>query len=382
MRKAEILFRIILLVFVALLISCKSNSSKPDLEISYLDVEFKIPSNWNYKSQELENGIAHQISCWEKGEASSFVFQWLDMEMNLDEYIEIMKESLKEQISHKNAIFRNNKNTTFQNSSAISSEFSGTFADYRFEGGLIAFLCDGKTYLILHQGDKNFYAKGIYENIVSSLKIGFNTKSNSIKKLPEKWALFEIKDIGNIAIPPSMEIRDDNSYISLVSDIIRDNYSVKYNIEMKGAELTFQPKGTNANEKQALSKYARILINYTNGEPGEFFKWNEDFILTESEKQELNDFFYNEAVTPMKALNMKIIKWNPIEYSKINGISYMKQSFKRQMADNPVVNVEKYIFFNYDESVAITLSYRLSEGEIWADDLKKVINYFDFLIKK
>lgn len=382
MRKVETFFRLALFAVAALITSCTTNSSKPDLNISYLGVEFNIPSDWNYKSQELENGIAHQISCWEKGEASSFVFQWLDMEMDLDEYIEIMKESLKEQISHKNAIFKNNKNTKFQNANAISSEFSGTFADYRFEGGLIAFLNDGKTYLILHQGDNNFYANGVYESIVSSLKIGLNTKYNSNRKLPEEWTLFEIKDIGNIAIPPSMEIRDDNSYISLVSDIIRDSYSVKHDIEMKGSKLTFQPKGTNANEKQALSKYSRILINYTNGEPGEFFKWNENFVLTEAEKQELNDFFYNEAVTPMKALNMKIIKWNPIEYSSINGISYMKQSFTRQMADNPIVNVEKYMFFNYDESVAITLSYRLSESEIWAADFKKVINYFDFLNKK
>ena len=373
---------IIFLIFTLTIISCDSRDSKPKQNVSYLGVEFKLPTNWNYKSQELENGVAHQISCWEKGGANSFVFQWIDMEMDLVEYIEIMKESLKEQVSHKNAVFKDNKKGTFRNSNSISSDFSGSFAGYTFQGGLIAFVNNGKSFLILHQGDNNFYDSKIYERILSSLTIDFLSKSELSNEVPKGWAHFEIKDIGAIAIPPSMELRDDNSYIALVSDIIRDNYSVNHNIEMTGSKLTFQPKGTNENDRQALSKYSRILINHIVGEPGDFFKWNEDFNISDSEKQELNDYFYNEVVTPMKSLNMKVIEWFPIEYSSINGISYMKQSFTRQMADNPIVKVEKYLFFNYNESVSITLSYRLSESDIWASDFEKVINYFDFSNKK
>lgn len=347
-----------------------------------MGVEFKLPANWNYKSQELENGVAHQISCWEKGGANSFVFQWLDMELDLEEYIEIMKESLKEQVSHKNAVFGNNKTGIFRNSNSISCDFSGSFAGYTFQGGLIAFVNNGKSYLILQQGDNNFYDSGIYKNILSSLTIDFLSKSELSNEVPKDWVHFAIKDIGAIAIPPSMELRDDNSYIALVSDIIRDNYSVKHNIEMTGSKLTFQPKGTNENDRQALSKYSRILINHIKGGAGDFFKWNEDFNISDSEKKELNDYFYNEVVAPMKSLNMKIIKWFPIEYSSINGISYMKQTFTRQMADNPIVKVEKYMFFNYDESISITLSYRLSESNIWASDFENVVKYFNFSNKK
>jgi hypothetical protein len=201
-------------------------------------------------------------------------------------------------------------------------------------------------------------------------------------EIPKGWTVFEIKSVGKIAIPPTMELRDDNSYISLVSDVVRDNYSVHKKIEITKPKLTFQPKGSDKLDKQALSKYSRILINYIKGEPGDFFKWNEEFDISSSEEKDLNEYFLEEVTAPMEAINMKLIKWYPLEFSSINGLSYIKQTFTRQMSDNPIVKVEKYTFFNYDESVSITLSYRLSERDMWASDFDKVINYFDFSNKK
>jgi hypothetical protein len=201
-------------------------------------------------------------------------------------------------------------------------------------------------------------------------------------EIPKGWTVFEIKSVGKIAIPPTMELRDDNSYISLVSDVVRDNYSVHKKIEITKPKLTFQPKGSDKLDKQALSKYSRILINYIKGEPGDFFKWNEEFDISSSEEKDLNEYFLEEVTAPMEAINMKLIKWYPLEFSSINGLSYIKQTFTRQMSDNPIVKVEKYTFFNYDESVSITISYRLSERDMWASDFDKVINYFDFSNKK
>ena len=47
------------------------------------------------------------------------------------------------------------------------------------------------------------------------------------------------------------------------------------------------------------------------------------------------------------------------------------------MGDNPIVKVEKYNFFNSDEAVEITLSYRITESSIWKNDFEKAVNYFD-----
>ena len=84
----------------------------------------------------------------------------------------------------------------------------------------------------------------------------------------------------------------------------------------------------------------------------------------------------------MRKMNIKLVKWDPIEFGKINGLSYLKISFSRQMEDNPDVKVDKYSFFNSDEAVEITLSYRLSESDTWAPDLGKVPGTFNFYLKK
>lgn len=62
MLKVVTIFRIILFAFLVFLMSCTTNNIELVQDISYLGVEYKIPSNWNYKSQELENALAHQIS--------------------------------------------------------------------------------------------------------------------------------------------------------------------------------------------------------------------------------------------------------------------------------------------------------------------------------
>ena len=115
---------------------------------------------------------------------------------------------------------------------------------------------------------------------------------------------------------------------------------------------------------------------------GDFYKWNEKYEFTNSEYKELDEYFKDEVVTPMTLMNIKLINWYPLEFGNVNGLSYIKISFTRQMANNPIVKVIGYKFFNTDEAVEITLSYRLSESEIWEADFSKVINTFSFKTKK
>lgn len=340
-----------------------------------------MPSTWNFKSQEIESDFAYQISCWEKGGSNSFVFQWIETEMNMEEYLETMKESLKEQITHKNAIFTDNKADNFQNNKTLYSTFVGELLDFKFSGKLIVFNNNGRTFLIMHQGDDEFYKVQTADKIISTLKVGF-LRETAQSEIPKTWTLFEIENIGQLAIPPSLELRDDNSFTALAADIIYDSYVTHKKIKMTKSQLVFQPKGSNELDKEAFSKYSRILINYNKGEYGDFYKWNEKYEFTNSEYKELDEYFKDEVVTPMTLMNIKLINWYPLEFGNVNGLSYIKISFTRQMANNPIVKVIGYKFFNTDEAVEITLSYRLSESEIWEADFSKVINTFSFKTKK
>lgn len=367
------------ILFFVISISC--NSQELVQIASYKQVELKLPSTWNFKSQEIESDFAYQISCWEKGGSNSFVFQWIETEMNMEEYLETMKESLKEQITHKNAIFTDNKADNFQNNKTLYSTFVGELLDFKFSGKLIVFNNNGRTFLIMHQGDDEFYKVQTADKIISTLKVGF-LRETAHPEIPKTWTLFEIENIGQLAIPPSLELRDDNSFTALAADIIYDSYVTHKKIKMTKSQLVFQPKGSNELDKEAFSKYSRILINYNKGEYGDFYKWNEKYEFTNSEYKELDEYFKDEVVTPMTLMNIKLINWYPLEFGNVNGLSYIKISFTRQMANNPIVKVIGYKFFNTDEAVEITLSYRLSESEIWEADFSKVINTFSFKTKK
>ena len=216
---------------------------------------------------------------------------------------------------------------------------------------------------------------------LGSINVGF-LKESTKSKIPETWTLYEIENIGQLAVPPTLELRDDNSFTALAADIIHDSYVTHKKIEMTKSQLVFQPKGSNKLDKEAFSKYARIMITYSKGEYGDFYKWNEKFEFTDSEYQELDDYFKNEVVSLMAMMNIKLIEWYPLEFGNINGLSYMKTSLTRQMGDNPIVKVDKYNFFNSNEAVEITLSYRISESDIWKEDFSKVINTFRFKTKK
>lgn len=349
--------------------------------VNFKEVEFKLPSNWSYELEELESNLLYQITCSRKDNGDTFVVQWIEAEIDLEEYLEIMKTTFKEGPTHKGVVFTENKAGVFHDNKTLYSVFTGELLGYKFSGRAITFNNDGKTFIIMHQGDNTFYKAQTAEKIMSSLKIG-RLRDLIQLEVPKTWILYDIENIGQIALPPTLELRDDNSFVAQGMGKIQDYYVTHKKIKMLKPQIYFQPKGMDNLEKEALSKYARVLITYIKGEDGDFFKWNEKFELTDSELQELDSYFKDEVVSPMDVMNIKLIKWYPLEFGSVNGLSYMKMSFTRQMGSNPIVRVDNYKFYNSDEAIELTLSYRLSESDTWKDDFSKVIKTFDFKTRK
>jgi len=261
---------LILLSFSA----CKNNAQSFDQLVSYKGIDLKLPSSWNYKSQELQTDFAYQISAWDIESGNSFVFQWIETEMDLSEYLELMKKSLKNQISHKDALFTYNKTGDFRNIKTMFTTFSLEVSDVKYNGRIIAFSNGGRSFLIMVQGVDEFYRTQTADNIISSLNISFFQDTGQAL-IPTAWTLYEIEKIGQIAVPPSLELRDDNSFTALAVDILSDSYLTHKKIKLNKSQLVFQPNGTDKFEKEALSKYSRILINYSKGSYGDFYSWNE-----------------------------------------------------------------------------------------------------------
>ena len=380
---------IILGIVLLALCSCYKQSQELPQKVSYKNIDLKLPNNWNYKNQEIITDSVFQITCWEKDDGNSFVVQKIEREINFEECINIIDQTFKEIPILKNASLADSKYGIFQGNKSIEWTFSCSIPEVNYEGKIIVFNKNGKSYFIMYQGDDSFIKGSLTQKILNSIKINnIENKTSSILAqqivIPEKWTKIEIKDIGSIAIPPSMELRDDNSFISLVADISRDRIYTNKKIEMVKPNLVIQPKGLNALNKESFQNYSRILINVSKGKPGDYYKINEKINLSTSEKKELEDFFKEEIEKLLNQMIVKhkVLKWYPVEILIINGMTTIKISYLRQMESNPPVFVQSYKFFNYDEAIEITLSYREKDSELWKSDFDIVIKTFNITNRK
>lgn len=362
----------------------RNDSLALSINVCYKQVSMLLPEGWNYKNQEMQKDLLFQISCWEKGDVNSFCVQWIENEIDLDEYLENAKESLKGIAIYRNVVFSPNQEDVVVGQKALSVTFNLDVGERQYFGKFITFSYQGKVFLILSQGNCEFYNSHLYERIIATLKIDTlpeSTSGLSKSTIPKNWTLYEIGDVAQIVIPPTLELRNDNSGYALAHDIGKDLLEAREKIEIPQSQIIFQPKGVDNFDKKALSQYARILISYKKGKNGDFYRWDEKF--DQNECEEMNDIFLEnvlEAGTKLK--DMKLIEWRPVEFRTINGFSCLKLSYNRQIGNNPIVRVDIYDFFNSDEAIEITMSYRLSEKEMWGVDFNKIINTFCFTARK
>ncbi|HPK10769.1 MAG TPA: hypothetical protein PK246_10580, partial [Saprospiraceae bacterium] len=203
--------------------------------------------------------------------------------------------------------------------------------------------------------------------------------------IPQGWTLIEISELGSIGIPPTIELRDDDSFVALLTDEFRNSLISRKKIEIIKPQLTLQPKGTTKLNKDAVSKYSRILITVDKGDQGEFLSNREVLALTKSELDQLNSMYRQSFEADAKKLGegkLKLLDWETISVVKINDMAAIRIAYMRQAMSNPPVYVQTYNFLNYDERIEITLSYRDNEKYLWAEDFETSINSFRYFKKR
>jgi hypothetical protein len=349
---------------------------------NYYDFEIKLPQNWSYKNQEIKKDYAYQITCWDNNSNINVVaLQGLTNNIEPTDFIQAIKNSLNSNNLFKVMSFSNYTDTTFQEYKAKLTTYWINLNGDIFHGKLISFNLNRNSYLIMYQGDNNFMGSQILNKILASVKIGKQIiyppqAKTDFDTISGNWIKYDIENIGSIEIPSSLEIRDENSVISLGADIQYGHYNQSRKIKLEKPQIVFQPKGVNNLDKEAFKKYCRILINIEKGKPGDYYKINEISGLSQIEIKELNNSIFKDYETQLKSGGSKIISWNPIEINSFNKMTPLKISYLRQSQINTPVYVEEYRFYNYDEIIKITLSYRKTEEMIWSSDLKQIIRSF------
>lgn len=81
-------------------------------------------------------------------------------------------------------------------------------------------------------------------------------------------------------------------------------------------------------------------------------------------------------------LNMELLNISDIKISKnINKYVYIEQQYERKGLNGDVKVIDYYLH-NNDEIVKLTISYRISESDLWKTDFDKIVDTFSFTTKK
>lgn len=209
--------------------------------------------------------------------------------------------------------------------------------------------------------------------LIFILTLGINAWNQNIpfesQNLKIGWNRQYIKDVGFIDVPASMELMS-GTYKEFNNQILKQ-------LEIEAPQVIFQQKGLNDYSSETFKHYVRVILETQVGKLGEFEKLNfNPTKITNSELNELNQFFKEKTTSDLNSIHQNIISWYPIKIEKINGMCCLHVSYQRRLNDNPIVLVNTYIFQNHDRIHSLTLSYRMNETEIWKDDLDTILKSF------
>lgn len=204
-----------------------------------------------------------------------------------------------------------------------------------------------------------------------------HAKYRIINSLPtftanDNFTNHKIPCIGSFSLPNTLERKtesvDDLNYLESPGFIgLNPGLEILY-------KVTYQQKGLNQKEPEALLKYARVLLR-SERILNNSFPFNLDGSKIKS--YDLNNYsenFYEgmeEALTPY---GHKILHKTNFEAIKVNNLYGLSAGYIRQLNDNPKVLVEVYYFRKADILYTITFSHRESESGSWQLDFMKFLN--------
>jgi hypothetical protein len=269
--------------------------------------------------------------------------------------------------------------------------------DVSIEGEYIAFTKNVHTYIVLISGDKNFYKSDDYNHILNSIKPNFlgnveekesNTKTSVVD---DNFTRYEFRNY-SLSVPNTMELRDENSFMSLGKEIMKDKFQGIKKIDVGDFNFVFQPAGTDDvqnsdNQKKALALYSRVLVSYQKGATDDFIRWNDNITYSQAEYNEVNKTFKDNLLAELNkakqmGMNMELLNISDIKIAKnVNKFVYIEQQYERKGLKGNVKVIDYYLH-NNDEMVKLTVSYRISESNLWQSDFDKIIDTFSFTTKK
>lgn len=183
-----------------------------------------------------------------------------------------------------------------------------------------------------------------------------------------------LKNIGYISIPTNMELQS-GSYKKL-SEEYQKQYAKKFGYEVSDNRIVFQQKGLNSGDKLSFSSYARVILETTIGNSGDYEKITTKLSATQNELRELSAQLKSQIEQSFSGTGLKLISWYGVQIVNVSGRTALKISYLRQLNDNPNVTVSMYQFHNNDRMHQLTMSYRQQDTDTWKSLYTTILNSF------
>ena len=222
--------------------------------------------------------------------------------------------------------------------------------------------------------------------VVYSLMTSPSQKPDQVEQrvLPEQqsadstWETISIPGVCTYQIPPTLEIQ--KGAYKRGNDQFRKTV---LEISESPDRVVAQPKGVNDFDPVASKRYCRVIVDTKRGTRGDYAKLDELPAVSEAEMKDLdreikNQTFHDWELASSKGMKATILSWQPAKIVRINNFDALFVTYTRSANDAPPVLVRDYQIQNNDCIHEITISYRESEKQLWADDLGKVIGTFKF----
>ena len=193
----------------------------------------------------------------------------------------------------------------------------------------------------------------------------------------DTWKTINIKDLGQIKMPPSLEIQSGTYVDFIKSSAAKLGIDVSQ-LDLSSDELIFQQKLLNENNPLAYKTYVRVMISTEINKQKKYGSSKEKYNLSQKDLSEYNSFLRDETKKKFSSANTntKLIKWNGTKEIALNGMYCISFSYERQLEDKPIVTVTTYNFQNKDRLHFVTISYRVSEADQWKETLDLMLSTF------
>ena len=189
-----------------------------------------------------------------------------------------------------------------------------------------------------------------------------------------KWDKINIPNALSFRIPPSMELRDNDGIVKKTLD---DYVELLYYKHFTPSRVVVQTKGFDDIEYLATMLYGRIIVSLDFNDYRDFAE--QIVLFNQSDLDEMSNYdkqqLEEEATT--YGVNLKEISkttLRSIGNKEALHFSYLRESVK----DKTDVKIDVYRVFTNNYIAEITYSYRLSEAEVWKNDLEKSVETFEF----